>query len=60
MAADLKIKEIFKDYEEVNLNRKGFSITFKDSASAIEAFKALTAELAKIDKEKGDGVLGVE
>ncbi len=54
------IEVIFKDYEEVNLNKKGFSVTFKDANSAFEAFRAFTQVLDKIDKEKGKDILGVE
>ena len=57
---DNSIEVIFKDYEEVNLNKKGFSIIFKDSKSALEAFKSFTAALEKIDKERGKESLNFE
>ncbi len=34
--------EIFKNYELVTLNKKGFTVTFDNPAHAYEAFKGLT------------------
>lgn len=55
-----KIEVIFKDYEEVNLNKKGFSVTFKDQKTAYEAFLAFTNALKTIDEDKGKEVLGFD
>ena len=47
------LKEIFKDYEEIHLNKTGFTVTFQKGTDVFDVFKRLTNLLEKIDnKEK--------
>ena len=46
------IEVIFDKYSEVKLNQNGFTITFENKEDILDAYKALTEALDKMDKEK--------
>ena len=49
---DQSLKEIFRDYEEIHLNKTGFTVTFAKGTDVFEVFKKLTNILEKIDEKE--------
>lgn len=54
------IEVIFDKYEEVKLNQNGFTVTFENKADVLEAFKALTRALDKMDKDRSNREMGFD
>lgn len=54
------IEVIFNKYEEVKLTQNGFSVTFESKSDVLEAYKALTRALDKMDRERNNRDMGFE
>lgn len=52
------IEVIFNKYEEVKLTQNGFTVTFENKSDVLEAFKALTRALDKMDKDRNNKDMG--
>ena len=47
-----EFNEIFKDFESINLNKNGFTITFRPGTNVSEVYLKLTDAIKKIETEE--------